>query len=96
MRKNLLVTVAFVLAALTGLWAQGVTTGSIRGTVKDQKGESLPGANVVAIHVPSGTLYGTSTRPDGVFTIPNARIGGPYKLTTSLLDMKIRKKTKFS
>ena len=92
MRKNLLVTVAFVLAALTGLWAQGVTTGSIRGTVKDQKGESLPGANVVAIHVPSGTLYGTSTRPDGVFTIPNARIGGPYKLTTSFVGYENQEK----
>ncbi len=92
MRKNLLVTVAFVLAALTGLWAQGVTTGSIRGTVKDQKGESLPGANVVAIHVPSGTLYGTSTRSDGVFTIPNARIGGPYKLTTSFVGYENQEK----
>jgi hypothetical protein len=85
MRKNLLATIALVFTCLAGIYAQGVTTSSIRGSVKDQKGEALPGANVVAIHVPSGTQYGTSTRADGVFTIPNARIGGPYKLTTSFV-----------
>jgi len=85
MRKNLLATIAFVFTGIVGIYAQGVTTSSIRGTVKDSKGEALPGANVVAIHVPSGTQYGTSTRADGVFTIPNARIGGPYKLTTSFV-----------
>ncbi len=84
MRKILLLLI-LAFAASGAVLAQGVTTSTIRGSVKDQKGESLPGANIVAIHVPSGTQYGTSTRADGVFTIPNARIGGPYKITTSFV-----------
>ncbi|PSQ92602.1 MAG: hypothetical protein BRD30_02215, partial [Bacteroidetes bacterium QH_2_63_10] len=45
--------------------AQG-TTASITGTaVEEATGEPLPGVNVVAIHKPSGTRYGTATGPDG-------------------------------
>ena len=58
-----------------------VTTSSITGFVKSDKGEPLEGATVMAIHVPSGTRYVTLTNKDGNFTIPNTRIGGPFQLT---------------
>lgn len=83
MRKFLLLT-ALVLGSV-GVWAQGVTTASISGVVTDAKGESLPGATVLAVHQPSGTQYGTSTLPDGRFTINNARVGGPYKITVTFV-----------
>jgi hypothetical protein len=85
MRKNLLLTCSLLLAAVFGLRAQGITTATISGKITDSKGEALPGANVIAIHVPSGTQYGTATRADGSYTIPNARIGGPYKVTASFV-----------
>ena len=85
MRKNLLLTCSLLLAAVFGLRAQGITTATISGKITDSKGEALPGANVIAIHVPSGTQYGTATRADGSYTIPNARIGGPYKITASFV-----------
>jgi hypothetical protein len=53
---------------------------SFLGLVTDVNGEPLIGANVVATHLPSGTFYGTSTREDGRFNLPNVRIGGPYKV----------------
>lgn len=65
--------------------AQVVTTASMSGVVTDVHGAPLPGANVVAVHQPTGTQYGTATRSDGRFTLPNMRIGGPYIITASFV-----------
>ena len=70
---------------------QGVTTASISGRITDSQGEGLPGASVLAIHNPSGTEYGTSTRPDGRFNLPNLRIGGPYTITISFVGYQEQK-----
>ncbi len=67
------------------MFAQGVTTAAISGTVTDKEGKPLPGANVVAVHTPSGTVYGTSSRVNGEYTLPWLRIGGPYTLTVTLV-----------
>ncbi|HEX6893302.1 MAG TPA: carboxypeptidase regulatory-like domain-containing protein [Chryseolinea sp.] len=83
--SKILLLFAVVLISFSGALAQGVTTSSISGFVTDQKGEALPGANVIAVHQPSGTQYGTSTLADGKFIIPNARVGGPYKITVSFV-----------
>jgi len=64
--------------------AQGVTTASITGIVRDSQGAVVPGATVTAVHTPSGTSYETVTQGDGRFFIPGMRIGGPYKLTAAL------------
>ncbi len=76
-------TAIFCLFALTSSFAQGVTTSSIFGQVTDQDGTELIGANVTALHVPSGTLYGNSTDASGFYRIPNMRVGGPYTITVS-------------
>lgn len=68
--------------------AQGVTTATISGVVKDNNGQILPGIIVAAIHNPSGTKYGTTTREDGKFTLPNLRVGGPYTISASAVGMK--------
>lgn len=81
MRRILLLT-AFALLAFTGAYAQ-VTTGTLTGTIKDQAGEGIPGATILAVHGPSGTQYGTATNADGRYTIVGLRIGGPYKVTIS-------------
>lgn len=62
-----------------------VTTSKIKGTVTDDKGEALFGANVVVLHVPTGTVSGTITQENGKYTVPNLRVGGPYKVTFSYL-----------
>jgi len=64
--------------------AQGVTTASITGVVRDAQGGVVPGATVVAVHQPSGTSYEGVSQADGRFFIPGMRVGGPYKVTASL------------
>ena len=66
-------------------FAQNVTTASISGTVTDQSGNPLPGATVIAVHVPSGTQYGTTSRPDGKYNFSAVRVGGPYQVTVSFV-----------
>ena len=77
---------AFMVLAISAspLAAQGVTTGAFTGVVKDAQGAVIPGVNVVAVHVPSGTTYEAVTQADGRFYIPGMRVGGPYKVTASL------------
>lgn len=60
-----------------------VTTGSITGTVKDNSGHSLVGATVTAIHTPTGSVYTTLSDKNGLFNLPNLRVGGPYEVTVS-------------
>ena len=43
----------------------------------------VSGASVIAIHLPSGTTYETTTRADGRFVIINMRVGGPYSVTVA-------------
>ncbi|MFZ4619033.1 MAG: TonB-dependent receptor [Bacteroidota bacterium] len=69
----------------SAMFAQGVTNGAITGQVSDKDGNGLPGVNVMAVHVPSGTKYGVTTREDGHYNLPNLRVGGPYTVSASIL-----------
>jgi hypothetical protein len=69
--------------ALAAPAAAQVTTGTLNGKVQNARTEGVAGANVIAIHLPSGTTYEATTRQDGRFTIPGMRVGGPYSVTVS-------------
>jgi hypothetical protein len=77
-----------LLAAPSAMFAQGITTGAIGGRVVSATGEVLPGATVTALHVESGSKYGSSTRENGRFVIPNVRVGGPYTVSVALVGYK--------
>jgi hypothetical protein len=83
MRKLLLSLIVSIFTMCT-VFAQ-VTTSSFSGIIKDSKGETLPGATIRAIHLPSGTNYSTSTNTNGRFTLPGVRIGGPYTIVVSFI-----------
>lgn len=70
------------------IMAQGVTTAAMNGTVTDSNGDPLPGANVLIVHSPSGTQFGTTTRIDGHYNLVGLRVGGPYKITVSFVGFK--------
>jgi len=84
--KKLLITLSFFLMGIVA-FAQ-VTTSSIKGVILDETNAGLPGANVVAIHTPTGTTYGAATDLDGRFNLVNLRIGGPYTITISYVGYK--------
>ncbi|WP_035563545.1 carboxypeptidase regulatory-like domain-containing protein [Hymenobacter sp. IS2118] len=65
--------------------AQGVTTAAMKGVILDGEGQPLPGATVLATHLPTGTRYGTATRENGQFDLLNMRVGGPYEVTVSFV-----------
>ena len=86
-RLHLLCMLVILSLASFNLRAR-VTTSEITGIVLTEEGEPMIAANVVATHVPSGSVYGTITRDDGKFTIPNVRIGGPYTVEASYLGYR--------
>lgn len=77
-----LALLAALLMVGTGLFAQ-VTTSTISGVVRDNNGDPLIGATVVATHTPTNTRYGTATNASGRFTLPAVRVGGPYSVMVS-------------
>ncbi len=67
-----------------------VTTSSITGFIKSDNGSALEGATITAEHQPSGTKYVTISKKDGNFTLPNTRIGGPYKITSEFVGYTLQ------
>ncbi len=85
MKKQLLT----LLLMLSCIFAIGqVTTSNIKGLILDESDQPLPGANVVAVHTPTGTKYGAATNYDGRYNLLNLRVGGPYTVTISFVGYK--------
>ena len=83
MLMRALSTIVLIVAFHGMGFAQGVTTSSMQGKIQDVNGETLIGANILAVHQPSGTTYGTATDVEGNYRIPNMRVGGPYKIAVT-------------
>src|SRR4029079_450228 len=79
---RLVLSLCAVCALAVSASAQ-VTTGSLNGKVLNAQGEGVAGASVIAIHLPSGTTYETTSRGDGRFVMINMRVGGPYSVTVA-------------
>jgi len=90
--KRYLLLLAVTLLLPVAMFAQGTTSGSIEGTITDTSGEPLPGANVIAIHQPTGTRYGTASRADGKYTFKSVRVGGPYEVQVTFVGFNAQKK----
>ena len=73
-----LLTFFLAMIASVAMMAQ-VTTSSISGKIVDEKGP-LPGATVIATHIPSGSSYFTISNSEGRYTMQGMRVGGPYTI----------------
>ncbi len=78
----------FITIAFPFLVNAQVTTGSINGSVKDNKGGELPGATIEVLHVPSGSISRATSGKNGIFNIPSLRVGGPYNVTITYVGFK--------
>src|SRR3989339_227874 len=74
-------------------YSQGVTTSAVNGVIVDDQNNPLPSANIIAVHVPSGTTYGTSSGTTGRYSIPGMRVGGPYTVTVSYVGFEKQSKS---
>ena len=79
--KKIFLAVLVMLVSVT-IQAQ-VTTAKIKGTVTDNAGEPLFAVNITVLHKPTGSISGAVTQENGKYTVPNLRVGGPYKITFS-------------
>ncbi len=92
MIKNSLLTLIFAVLVSMTSFAQ-VTTSSMRGNVSDDANQALPDASVVAVHIPTGTRYGSTTNFDGIVNLRNMRVGGPYTITISYVGFQSKEFT---
>src|SRR5262245_64788453 len=84
--KKASLTMAGVLALLvwcsSSATAQGVTTGSIAGTVTDQTGGVVPGAKIKLRDEGTNVVKEMTANDSGGFVIPNLPFGS-YEITVS-------------
>lgn len=85
MRKRLYMLSVLLIALVQAVLAQ-VTTSALTGKVTlGNTNESVIGATIQVVHVPSGTRYATVTNADGRYTIQGMRVGGPYTIKVSYI-----------
>ena len=81
----------FVVAAL-GLFVSvamnaQLTTSTMSGKITDKQG-AVPGAAIIATHVPTGSQYYAVSNNEGRYSIQGMRPGGPYTVSVQLLGYK--------
>jgi len=67
-----------------------ITTSTLSGVIKNEKGEKLVGATINVLHQPTGTKYSSSTNAQGGYIIPGARVGGPYIMKVTYVGYKAK------
>ncbi|WP_315822094.1 carboxypeptidase-like regulatory domain-containing protein [Paraflavitalea speifideaquila] len=70
------------IVSFTSVVAQ-VTTSSMTGVIKTDKGDALVGATVTLKHEPTGSVFTVITRTGGRFDVANIPPGGPYAVKVS-------------
>lgn len=76
------VMVFFCALPLTGITQE--TTAEIAGTVNAYD-SAFGGASIIALHIPTGTKYTTTSRKDGRYNLPNLKVGGPYQVKVTCI-----------
>jgi hypothetical protein len=86
MKKTIMMSLLSLFVTITSFGQ--ITTSTLSGVVKNEKGEVLVGATVHAVHQPTGSEYKSSSNKSGFYTIPAVRVGGPYVIHVSYVGYK--------
>ena len=86
MKKAIMMSLLSLFVTITSFGQ--ITTSTLSGVVKNEKGEVLVGATVHAVHQPTGSEYKSSSNKSGFYTIPAVRVGGPYVIHVSYVGYK--------
>ena len=78
----------FLSTGLINIADAQVTTATLSGIVTDSKGSAIAAATVVVEFPDAGIKQTLTTRADGRYTLPNLRVGGPYKITVNHVSYK--------
>ncbi len=73
-----------------------VTTSTLSGKITEADGQPLPGATIVATHMPSGTLYGAAANSQGLYSIQGMRPGGPYTVNVTFVGYQTQSYTEIT
>jgi hypothetical protein len=87
--KQALSVLLVILISIIKVNAQE-TTSEIQGLITVGNA-GIAGANITAIHQPTGTKYVTTSRNDGRYNLTNLKIGGPYLLQVTYVGLKPEK-----
>ena len=79
--------IAMILLSTGAVYSQGSTTGGLSGLIVDDGGP-LPGATVIALHVPTGSEYATISNIQGNYILRNMKVGDNYQVTVSYVGFK--------
>lgn len=81
-RRVATATVAGALVAFGAgsLFAQGVTTAAVQGTVRQESGAPVEGAVVTITNRSTGARVTATSRANGRFSMENVPVGGPYTI----------------
>jgi len=88
-------TLLSLLLGSVTLLAQ-VTTSTLSGRITETDGQPLPGATIMATHIPSGTVYGAAANTQGVFSIQGMRPGGPYTVNVTFIGFQTQSYTEIT
>ncbi len=83
MHLKKIIPIIIAMFAMPFMMKAQVTTSSLSGVVKSSANNTLQGASITALHIPTGTVYTAIARAGGRFDVNNMNPGGPYRITIS-------------
>src|SRR5262245_44378332 len=84
---RIIASIIFAVSSCPMVLGQGSSTSSLSGSVADQTGAVIPGANIAIKHKTTGAEFRTVTAGNGTFSIP-ALDDGNYSVTVSAAGFK--------